>query len=337
MKSKTVKVVLDGYGSFLGRDRGCFVIRDKQGQEKRFPLFESEIGEIQVKTGNLVSSGALVSAAFWQIPVLFQTQRGNPVGILKSLEDDSHVKTRVAQYQATQNGKLLEIAKTLVLAKIEGQNQVLKKYGLRMHDYSPIEQVKREDRLTALKGIEGRASNKYFRNIFGLIEESLRPERRRTFKAFDAINNLFNLAYTTLSWKVHVALLNAKLEPFLGFLHSLAWGKPSLVCDFQELYRYLMDDFVIQYCKEVRTKDLILKEENFSSNKKGKRQYINDIKTRDLMRRIDAYFLTKVSIPRIRMGERQEIETLISEEALLLARYLRDEKPTWNPRIVALS
>jgi CRISPR-associated protein Cas1 len=337
MKVKTLKISLDGYGSFLGMDKGTFIIRDKERKEKRYPLFESEIGEIQVKSGNLVSSGALVSAGFWGIDVLFLTQRGNPVAILKSLDDDSHVKTRIAQYQATQNGKSLEIAKTLILAKIEGQNQVLKKYGLRMHDYSPIEQVKKEDRLTALKGIEGRASNKYFRNIFGLIEESLRPKRRRTFKAYDGINNLFNLAYTTLSWKVHVALLNSKLEPFLGFLHSLAWGKPSLVCDFQELYRYLMDDFVIQYCKEVRTKDFILKGENFSNNKKGKRQYINDIKTRDLMRRIDAYFQTKVNIPRVRMGERQEIETLISEEALLLAKYVRDEKPTWIPRIVNLA
>jgi hypothetical protein len=41
-------------------------------------------------------------------------------------------------------------------------------------------------------------------------------------------------------------------------------------------------------------------------------------------------------IPRIRMGEKQEIETLISEEALLLAMYLRDEKPEWKPRIAKL-
>lgn len=94
---------------------------------------------------------------------------------------------------------------------------------------------------------------------------------------------------------------------------------------------------MIQYCKEVRTKDFILKEENFSSNKKGKRQYLNDAKTRDVINRINAYFQTKVDLPRIRMGERQEIETLISEEALLFAKYLRDEKPTWTPRIVALS
>jgi len=33
------------------------------------------------------------------------------------------------------------------------------------------------------------------------------------------------------------------------------------------------------------------------------------------------------------MGEQQEIETLISEEALLFARYLRQEKKEWIPRI----
>lgn len=30
-------------------------------------------------------------------------------------------------------------------------------------------------------------------------------------------------------------------------------------------------------------------------------------------------------IPRIKVGKRQEIETLINEEALLLAKFLRDE------------
>jgi len=31
--------------------------------------------------------------------------------------------------------------------------------------------------------------------------------------------------------------------------------------------------------------------------------------------------------------ERQTIETLINEEALLLAKYLRNEEQTWLPRI----
>lgn len=98
--------------------------------------------------------------------------------------------------------------------------------------------------------IEGHFSEKYFDQILGLIPESVRPDRRRTFKAYDGINNVFNLAYEVLSWKVQHALIKAKLEPYLGFLHSVAKGKPSLICDFQELYRYLIDDFVIQYCKK---------------------------------------------------------------------------------------
>jgi hypothetical protein len=40
---------------------------------------------------------------------------------------------------------------------------------------------------------------------------------------------------------------------------------------------------------------------------------------------------------RARMGERQEIETLICEEALLFAQYLRNERDTWVPRIVRLT
>jgi protein associated with RNAse G/E len=37
---------------------------------------------------------------------------------------------------------------------------------------------------------------------------------------------------------------------------------------------------------------------------------------------------------RARMGEQQEIETLINEEAFLLAQYLRNEKKVWALRIV---
>jgi len=44
----------------------------------------------------------------------------------------------------------------------------------------------------------------------------------------------------------------------------------------------------------------------------------------------------KVEIPRIKHGKRQEIESLLNEEALLLARYLRSEKNEWAPRLPSL-
>jgi CRISPR-associated protein Cas1 len=337
--AKALKIELLDYGSYFGMEKGCFIIRDKEGKTARYPTFESEIGEIQIKSGNTVSSGALASCGFWGIDCLFLTQKGRPVAMLKSLDDDSHVKTRICQYEALKNEKSEYIAKQLILGKLEGQNQVLSKYGLKRHDYSIQQKIKNlEDEDTArlrtrLMSIEGHFSDNYFNQILSLIPYSVRPNSRKTFKAYDGINNLFNLCYEMLSWKVHHALIKAKLEPYLGFLHSLAEGKPSLICDFMELYRYLIDDYVIQYCKRLQKRDFGTKYEDFSPNRKGKREYLNDTLTHDLTRSLNEYFKTKVEIPRIRMGKNQEIETLINEEALLFAMYLRNERKVWTPRI----
>jgi hypothetical protein len=66
---------------------------------------------------------------------------------------------------------------------------------------------------------------------------------------------------------------------------------------------------------------------------KGQREYLNDSLTKELMRDFYAYLKGKVEVPRIRHGSRQTLETLINEEALLLAKYLRKERKTWIPRI----
>ncbi|HML03805.1 MAG TPA: hypothetical protein VK487_10620 [Candidatus Bathyarchaeia archaeon] len=78
-----------------------------------------------------------------------------------------------------------------------------------------------------------------------------------------------------------------------------------------------------------------MKTEDFSAKRKGKREYLNDSLTHrsGLIKSLNEYFNTKVEIPRIRVGKRQEIETLINEEAMLLGMYLRNERKDWIPRI----
>ena len=51
------------------------------------------------------------------------------------------------------------------------------------------------------------------------------------------------------------------------------------------------------------------------------------------MKQLCKYFELEVEVPRIRIGKRQTIETLINEEALLLAKFLRNERKTWISRI----
>ena len=73
-----------------------------------------------------------------------------------------------------------------------------------------------------------------------------------------------------------------------------------------------------------------------SRKRKGKREYLNGSQTRNLMKQLNAFFESVVEVPRIRVGKRQTIETLINEEAWLFAKYLRNERKTWKPRIVNL-
>jgi CRISPR/Cas system-associated endonuclease Cas1 len=131
--------------------------------------------------------------------------------------------------------------------------------------------------------------------------------------------------------------IKAKLEPYLGFLHSVQHGKPSLVCDFIELYRYLIDAFLIEHCRRLSSKDFIVKTENLGREKQGKREYLNNPKTRELIAKLNFFFESSVVIPRIKVGKKQTFETLINEEALLFAKYLRNEIEKWIPRISNLT
>jgi CRISPR-associated protein Cas1 len=332
---------MDDNGSYLGMEKGCFTVKDKHGKVDRYPLFENEIGEVILKSGNAVSTGALASMGFWGIDALIVTQKGKPVAMLRSLDDDSHVETRVCQYEALKDHRAFEIAKQFVKSKIEGQNTVLKKYGLKTDTSVKLKLDAIEtDNLALyrrrLTQIEAKFSEFYFKQIFALIPEKIRPKSRRTFKAYDGLNNIFNLGYELLSWKVHKALVNAKLEPYLGFLHSEQFGKPSLVCDFIETYRFMIDDFLIQYCKRLEAKDFVMKSEALSRHKVGKREFLNDYDSKALMSELNNYFESMIEIPRMKVGKTQTFETLISEESLLFAKYLRNERRDWSPRIPSL-
>jgi hypothetical protein len=61
--------------------------------------------------------------------------------------------------------------------------------------------------------------------------------------------------------------------------------------------------------------------------------YLKNELANEFTNKLNDYFLSKVEIPRMKVGTQQEIETLINEEALLFAKYLRNERNEWNPRL----
>jgi CRISPR-associated protein Cas1 len=340
--SKTLKIETD-YGNYLGRDEGCFELKRKDGKIEKYPHYSKIVGECVLKSGSYVSVDALIDLALWNIDTFVVTKRNRVVAILKNLEDDSHVETRINQYKALDNKKGIEIAKQFITSKIEGNNQVLKKYGLMIDDIirvksqiNSIESDSLEVVRRKLIAIESHNAQFYFKQIFQLIPEKIRPEKRTGYKSYDGINNVFNFGYYVLRCRIHKALINAKLEPYLGYLHSIQFGKPSLVCDFQELYRYLIDNYLIERCQKMHKSDFVVITDFMIHLKMGKKIHLSEYKTDDLAEGLNSLFDKMVEIPRIKHGNKQTIDTLISEEALLFAKYLRNERQNWTPRLVAI-
>jgi len=103
-----------------------------------------------------------------------------------------------------------------------------------------------------------------------------------------------------------------------------------------ELYRYLIDDFLIEYSGNLNPKDFIVKTENVGRKKQGKREYLNDQLTRNLINKLGTFFESTVDIPRINIGKKQIVETLINEEAFILSKFLRNERIEWVPRMYSI-
>ncbi len=344
--TKTSKILmLNPYGRYLGYSGMNFIVRDKsRTTEKQIPFHS--VGQIILQSGHAVSTGALVSAGFWNIDVMILSASGKPVAIIKALDDFSHVKTRLCQYEAYKNRKGVEIAKALIIGKVEAQSQILRKYNLEGFETLDIprkEEIKllyaeNVDKIrNKLHGIEAKYSQHYFQQIISLFPKYLRKDwkKRQGYKAYDELNNLFNFCHEYLKWKIFPALIKAKLEPFLGYLHKTFENRPSLVCDFQEIYRCLIDNFLIQYSQKLKSKDFEKCYERGYYNKKVPRKYLRHTEINNLIKSLDKYFEIKVEIPRIRRGKKSSIETVIKNEASLLAQFIRGEKKDmWIPRIL---
>jgi hypothetical protein len=102
------------------------------------------------------------------------------------------------------------------------------------------------------------------------------------------------------------------------------------------LYRYLIDDFLIERRKKFHKKDFVVVTDFVMRLKMDKRIHLCEYEADSLAEGLNSLFESEVDIPRIRYGKKQTLDTLISEEALLFAKFLRQEIETWVPRLASL-
>ena len=68
----------------------------------------------------------------------------------------------------------------------------------------------------------------------------------------------------------------------------------------------------------------------------GQRVFLRDIKAGELAEALNQFFESKVAAPRVKVGKKQSLNSLICEEAMLFAKHLRSEHKSWIPRLPIL-
>lgn len=277
----------------------------------------------------MVSVDSLLWASLYNVDVTFTMHNGKPLCFLHSIKNEGKVKTRLNQLRAYDSRKGLEIAKAILIQKIENENDLLKHLDLRPYEQnrrvpksSEIAQIEAE-KLTQnlrlkLTHIEENFSVWFYAQIFPQFPKWLRVKNRIKRNAIDPLNNLLNLSYEILMWKVMKAVVKSKLEPYLGFLHAEAWGKPSLVCDLVEPFRPYIVHFLLHYCKTLEPKDF---KRTFFKNKVP-RYFLTHKTTWNLIENLNKQ-LFEAYIPQQinrKIGFKMQFETLIDEYVSSIAK-----------------
>lgn len=132
----------------------------------------------------------------------------------------------------------------------ESLRDILNRVEKLIHDGQPPEDPSRPQKGTSwgtLGGYEGAAAAEYFEAFGRLVrgDTGLGFEVRSRRPPRDPVNAILSYGYTLLMHQSASALQTAGLDPYIGFLHSSQYSKPSLALDLMEEFRAPIVDSVV--------------------------------------------------------------------------------------------
>lgn len=249
-----IHLVAQVNGAKIGIRGQSLRITDKDGGlMKELPLANIEslslLGAVQISTQ------AVQVLAENGIPISYLSPIGRLLAIIEPYDSVSAEIRRQQVRRFDQPEDVLQLARTLVAAKISNQRTLL----MRNHTSLPASvpndlahqahKAAQASSLDALRGHEGQAASLYFAHFSGMFRD---PEVARQFDAHgrqrrpppDPINACLSMAYTMLTHECVAALRLASLEPSIGAFHASHPGRPALALDLMEPFRPLIADSV---------------------------------------------------------------------------------------------
>lgn len=275
--------VSEPYAVVRKTSRRVVVEREKE-KLLEIPCFKIDrmllFGNIQVTaeaTAFLLENGIQTS---------FFSQYGRLKGKLSPLTG-KNVFLRLAQFEVygDEEGRL-SLAKNIVEGKIKNSITFIHRFQ-RNHpevDFTPeIKKLKnclillsRKKGVGGVIGIEGIASAIYFQCLAQMFRKDLHFEKRTRRPPKDPVNSLLSLGYTLLTNELFSLVDGMGFDPYVGYLHGINYGRPSLALDLTEEFRhFVVDRLTLRLInREVFTEaDFEEKEEGFYLKDKSRKIY----------------------------------------------------------------
>lgn len=261
-----MEVLVEEFGSYLGKKSERLVIRKEKKIIQEVPLFDLE--QVLITTrGVSISSDIIRECSERGVPIHFLSSTGEPYAQLFSPQLIGTIRTRREQLLAAMDQRGVMLSKLITMAKVKNQINLLKYFGKYRKEKEPelykmlesniakMEEVVKEiadikgEAIDELRGtlmsLEAQAARYYWKSFADLLSPRQKFPGREHRGADDPVNSLLNYGYGMLYSQIWRSVVQAGLDPFAGFLHADRPGKPSMVLDLAEEFRVSMVDRVV--------------------------------------------------------------------------------------------
>ncbi|MEZ0329216.1 MAG: CRISPR-associated endonuclease Cas1 [Dissulfuribacterales bacterium] len=232
------------------REGGRFLIK-KDGEILQ-SVHVAKVEQVVVAGPVMFTHAAINTLLMEDIDTIFTNRTGRYLGRLEGPEG-KNVFLRKAQFRRHDDEAFgLAFARSVVCGKLKNQRTVLARIqkNQKIDLAQPIailsrlaESAAKAAIIDELRGYEGQGSAIYFKAWgHGIKSEHFTFTTRTRRPPKDPVNALLSLGYTFLLHTVARAIGIAGLDSYLGFLHTLEYGRPSLALDLMEEWRPALID-----------------------------------------------------------------------------------------------
>lgn len=224
----------------------------KKGEGIYHTLFTYKLNQLLLFGNIEITHNVMIQLMRNNIDTVFLTRYGRYLGRLAPLES-KNVFLHKKQYHLLDDTDFgLRLARSIVAGKLSNMATILMRIkrtrkrpelGNKAKEIQDLMvKLAQADNVDSVRGYEGRGSTIYFQGFrHGFVEDVGFTKRVRR-PPTDPVNSVLSLLYTFLMNRVYAAVRVAGLDPYPGFLHTIDYGRYSLVLDLMEEFRSIIVD-----------------------------------------------------------------------------------------------